>query len=86
MPVPRQTRLAIPVLILGAGLTAAFVLQRATGAGGPGVDSLFERGVNNAVLVLAALVILMRGVAVRRERWAWIALGLGLLSWAAGNT
>jgi hypothetical protein len=40
----------------------------------------------NAVLALAVLIILARGVLVARERWVWLPLGAGLGLWASANT
>jgi hypothetical protein len=54
--------------------------------GGAGTDRFFAKDAEDAVLCLASLVIVGRGLAVRRERWAWVLLGTGLLSWTAANT
>jgi hypothetical protein len=41
--------------------------------------------VQDAIYVLAGLVVGARAVLVRQDRWAWALLSLGLLSYAAGN-
>ena len=40
---------------------------------------------SDAVYILTALLVLARAALVRRERAAWLVLGLGLSSYAAGN-
>ena len=64
---------------------ALHALHVAAGLGGSGSDSFFDVYVYNAVLVASAAVCLLRGVTVASERWAWIAFGLGLSLWAAGD-
>jgi diguanylate cyclase (GGDEF)-like protein len=71
---------------VGATLTVAFGLHAVARVGGAWVEAFFARGVYNAVLALAVVVILVRGLMVRRERWAWLGLGAGLGSWALANT
>jgi len=47
--------------------------------------ALFGRGVHLIGLALAAAVCLLRGLTDRRERAAWILIGLGCASWTAGE-
>ena len=82
------TKTRIPVLLL-LGLIGVGVLlhglHTAAGLGGPDTEDFFNEFVYIAVLVSASLVCLLRGVSVARERWAWIAFGIGLGCWAAGD-
>jgi two-component system cell cycle response regulator len=71
---------------LGVILTGVFALYAVTGFGGSVVYGVMTRGVYNAVLALSVVVMLARGLAVRRERWAWLALGVGMGLWASANT
>ncbi len=73
-------------LALSAVLSAAYVLHGAGALGGAGLDPLFEKVVYDLALGTAAAAVLWRSVRTRRERGTWLALGAGLLAWAAGNT
>ena len=55
------------------------------GLGGHGADALFVKWIYNFVLVGSAGLCLARGLAIRRERAAWLILGSSLLLWSAGN-
>lgn len=63
-----------------------FAVYAATGFGGSLGYGVFTRGAYNPVLAVAVAVILARAVALRRERCAWLALGIGLLLWGTANT
>ncbi len=82
------TKTRIPVLIL-LGLVGVGILlhglHTAAGPGGARSEDFFNEFVYLSVLVLSSLVCLLRGVSNVRERWAWIAFGLGLGLWAAGD-
>jgi diguanylate cyclase (GGDEF)-like protein len=43
-------------------------------------------GVYNNVMLAAGVVCVVRGLAHRRERTAWIAMGAAVLAWGIGNT
>ncbi len=55
------------------------------GLGHPSLDTLIDEWVYNAVVALAGVACLLRAVAIRSGRGPWIAFGLGLLSWTAGD-
>ena len=82
------TKIRIPVLFL-LGLIGVGVLLHAlhttVGVGGSASEDFFNEFVYIAVLVLASLVCLLRGASVEHERWAWVAFGVGLGCWAAGD-
>jgi two-component system, cell cycle response regulator len=52
---------------------------------GNGATEFFEIYVYNALIAAAAAFCLARARYVERERGAWLAFGLGLLAWAAGE-
>jgi two-component system, cell cycle response regulator len=86
MPRVSYAHAARIAIVAGTILTALFAVNAVVHFGGTGTDQFFAKGVENVVLCLASLVIVGRGLAVRRERWAWVLLGTGLLSWTAANT
>ena len=83
-----NTKTRIPLLIL-LGLIGAGILlhglHTAVGLGGAGSEDFFTDSLYIAVLAASSLVCLLRGMLVAQERWAWIAFGLGLGLWAAGD-
>jgi diguanylate cyclase (GGDEF)-like protein len=48
-------------------------------------DTSYLEVLEDSIYVLAGLVVAARAVLVRRDRWAWALLSVGLLSYAAGN-
>ena len=77
-----------PGLLIGATLGAALVCVlhlEPFRLGGPGLDTAINDWLYNAVLVSGALACLWRGVAVRANRAAWLALGMSLAFWGAGD-
>lgn len=68
--------------LLGLALYAAHSI---TGLGGHGLDKLFEDWVFNGLLLASAALCLMRAAWSPVERRAWLALGIGLGCWAAGE-
>jgi hypothetical protein len=67
------------------GLTGLFALYTVTHVGGKAMHDVFTGGVYDAVLAIAVVIIVVRGI-VRRERAAWLALGVGLALWATADT
>jgi two-component system, cell cycle response regulator len=64
---------------------AAYVAHLGLGVGGHGIDRLFNDFVYNGLMLAAALLCLSRALLVRKERAAWLIIGLGLLSWLAAD-
>ncbi|HKP19732.1 MAG TPA: diguanylate cyclase [Gaiellaceae bacterium] len=50
-----------------------------------GLDDVFNRWLYNALILLGLFACVVRAVAVRRERGAWIALSIGVGLWALGE-
>jgi two-component system, cell cycle response regulator len=61
------------------------VLHIAVGLGGPHTDELFNDVIYGALIFGAALAVIARGIAIRRQRLAWLAIGAGLLFWGLGE-
>ena len=47
---------------------------------------VIEDGVYNNIVIASGIACIWRGVAVRSERLAWIAMGAAVLAWGIGNT
>jgi two-component system cell cycle response regulator len=63
----------------------AYVAHTAFGLGSPGLDDLFQDWVYCGLIVAAGAICVLRGVALREERAAWLVMGAGLVAWAAGE-
>jgi len=83
---PRARNSAFLSLALLGGLLALYAAVTLGSLGGGDVQDAVGRWVYDAVVLGAAAVVLWRAAAVTEERGAWLALGLGLLLWAAGQT
>jgi two-component system, cell cycle response regulator len=81
-------RLRAGLVALGAltGLgVLAYAAHVAFGLASPGLDDFFQDWVYCGVSVCAGLMCFVRGIAVRRERMAWLVMGVGLFAWAGGD-
>ena len=77
-----------PVLWGLMGLAVAGLALHALWLGGlfnGPADTLINDGVYNGVLVLAAAICLIKAARSRSERWIWLAFGVGLAAWTAGD-
>jgi two-component system cell cycle response regulator len=80
----RALRSLLALVLFGG--TAVVALHDWLGVGGSGeFDSFVVRPLYDAVVVAAGVACLVRSRAVKGERWAWLLLGFGILSWAAGE-
>ncbi|MGN6276353.1 MAG: HD domain-containing phosphohydrolase [Solirubrobacterales bacterium] len=68
------------------GLLAFYALVILAGLGGASLEDAVGRWVYDAVVLGAALIVLWRAAAIEAERGAWLALGVGMLLWALGQT
>jgi two-component system, cell cycle response regulator len=75
-------KLFLACLLGGLGV---LTLHMAAGLGGSATNGLFDEGVYNALIFGAAFAVLARAIAVRAQRAAWLAMGLGLLCWSLGE-
>lgn len=53
--------------------------------GSEGMDDFFQDWVYCGATVGAGAMCLLRGIAIRNERLAWLVMGAGLLAWAGGD-
>jgi diguanylate cyclase (GGDEF)-like protein len=80
----RTTRSTLYLAFLLGGL-GVLVLHTTVGLGGPHTDGLIDGGVYNVLMFGAAFAVIARGIAVKAQRAAWLAMGAGLLSWSVGE-
>jgi two-component system, cell cycle response regulator len=80
----RTTRSTLYLAFLLGGL-GVLVLHTTVGLGGSQADGLIDGGVYNVLMLGATLAVIARGIAVRAQRAAWLAMGAGLLSWSVGE-
>jgi two-component system cell cycle response regulator len=83
---PRETPRAVVALFwLIVALVVAYSAHALGGLGGSGLDSFFQKWVNDAIVLVSAGLCAARAIREPRERWAWVMLSIGLGSWALGN-
>ena len=75
-------KLFLACLLGGLGVLA---LHMAAGLGGAASNGLFDDDVYEALLFGAAFAVLARAIALKAQRAAWLAMGLGLLCWSLGE-
>jgi two-component system, cell cycle response regulator len=80
-----QTTPAMLFLASLLGGVGVLVLHLTVGLGGPQTNELFDDGVYNALMFGAAFAVIARGIAVKAQRPAWLAMGAGLLCWSLGE-
>jgi diguanylate cyclase (GGDEF)-like protein len=80
----KARRSARAVVAVRAALVAGLALYTAHSVFGAGTGGFYEDWLYDALLVVAAGLVLLRGALVPRERTAWLVLGAGLAAWAAG--
>ena len=85
---PRMRRATRAAQVAMTALTPVYLaglLWAALAGLPPAADQFFTMGVQNALYALAATTVLLRGVAARDERAAWLAIGMGLAAFTVGN-
>jgi two-component system cell cycle response regulator len=83
---PQARRGIFAVLVLLAALLSSYAVVTLWALGSPSLQDAVGRWVYDLVVVGAALLVLWRAATVAAERPAWLALGIGLLLWALGQT
>lgn len=61
------------------------VLHTTVGLGGHRADGLIDDYVYNALMFGAAFAVIARGITVKAQRAAWLAMGAGVLFWSLGE-
>jgi two-component system, cell cycle response regulator len=82
----RSRRVAFAALGLLAALLAFYGAVIIGELGGEGLQTVAGRWIYDAIVLGAAAIVLWRALLVPAERRAWLALGIGLLLWALGQT
>jgi len=86
MDVSPRLRVGLRAFAVLTGLALlAYVAHTAFGLGSPSLDRFFQHWVYCGLVVSAGAACVIRAVAVREERAAWVVMGAGLLAWAAGE-
>jgi two-component system, cell cycle response regulator len=70
--------------LTGLGVLA-YAINIVASPGSDGLDDFFQDWVYCGATLGAGSICLLRGIAVRKERLAWLLMGAGLMSWAAGD-
>ncbi|HKO38397.1 MAG TPA: HD domain-containing phosphohydrolase [Solirubrobacterales bacterium] len=82
----RSRKVAYASLGLLSALLVFYAAVTLWTLGSASLQDVVGRWVYDAVVLGAALVVLWRAATAKAERGAWLALGLGLLLWALGQT
>jgi two-component system cell cycle response regulator len=82
----RSRAVAFAALGLLAALLAFYAVVVVGELPGEGLQTAVGRWVYDAIVLGAAAIVLWRAVRMPAERGAWLALGVGLLLWALGQT
>jgi diguanylate cyclase (GGDEF)-like protein len=82
-----MTRSPWPLAIAGIAVLAmlAHAAHGTLNLGGSGLDTFFHQWVYDGVMLAAASLCLARAALVRADRWAWLAMGAGLLCYFGGE-
>jgi two-component system cell cycle response regulator len=76
-------RLVLGTVLFGGAVAVS--LYDWLGVGGAGLDSAVNGPLSSAVIVAAGLACLLKAQSAKRERGAWIAIGLAVLAWGAAE-
>src|SRR6478609_5073132 len=83
---PRARAVVVGCLALLSILLVAYAAVTLGSLGGATLQDAFGRWVYDAVVIGAAVLVIARSMSAPAERGAWLALGIGLLLWALGQT
>jgi two-component system cell cycle response regulator len=79
---PTLITFILAFLVGGLGVLALHTLG---GVGGASRDGIFDQGVYGVLMGGAALTVIVRGLLVKAQRAAWLAMGAGLFCWGLGD-
>jgi two-component system cell cycle response regulator len=79
---PSLSTLSLASLIGGLGVLA---LHTTLGLGGQRLDGLFDDDIYNALMLGATFAVIARGILIKKQRAAWLTMGVGMLSWSVGE-
>ncbi|MEX2107368.1 MAG: GGDEF domain-containing protein [Solirubrobacterales bacterium] len=79
----RGVRHLLALLLFGG--TTLVVAHNWLGVGGTGLDDIIGGALYDVVVVAAGIACLLRARATAAERWAWVLIGLAILSWAGAE-
>ncbi len=77
--------MAYALIAASALLLVAYAAHAQFGVGGTGLDDLFQKWINDVIVLLCSGACVLRAVSMRRDRVAWLLLSAGMASWAIGN-
>ncbi len=80
----RTTRSILYLSFLLGGL-GVLVLHTTVDLGGHGADVAIDKGIYSLLMFGAAFAVVARGVTVKAQRAAWLAMGAGVLFWSFGD-
>jgi diguanylate cyclase (GGDEF)-like protein len=80
-----RTSPQIALLACLMGGVGVLMLHLTLGLGGARSDGVFDNYVYNALMWGATAAVLARAVTVKAQRAAWLAMGVGLACWSAGE-
>ncbi len=83
-PLASSGRAQVALLALTAAFVAVTIEYTFSLSGR--LRQVLELGVYNNIVLAAGLLCVMRGIAVNRDRVAWISMGIAVLAWGIGNT
>jgi len=76
------SNLFLAFLLGGLGV---LVLHTTAGLGGSRFNGLLDDGVYNVLMFGAGFCVLARAITVKAQRFAWLAMGAGVLCWSLGE-
>ncbi len=83
-PSPKIRRVIAALQALTLAALMAYLAQAGLGIA-PSLDAFFQSWVYDGIVVCSALLCLARAALVPAQRRAWLAMGVGLAAWSAGE-
>ncbi|HEY2789466.1 MAG TPA: hypothetical protein VGI72_08415, partial [Gaiellales bacterium] len=70
---------------MASALLAAYAAHAQPGVGGTGLDDLFQKWINDLIVLMCSGACFLRAVSIRRDHVAWLLLSAGMASWMIGD-